>query len=195
VVFHVGSHKGAGWKAVREQVFRSIAEILERSAGETPGVSSPTPGVKEAGSPRYLVLENSAGAGGIIGAKFSELGEIIKAVKDSRLKVCLDTAHAFESGYAINKEEGLKKALDKFEAEIGLERLVAIHANDSKTPFASGVDRHENIGQGYIGEEGFRLITHDPRLASLPFIIETPGFDNRGADRKNLEVLRQLAKD
>jgi len=177
VIFHIGSHKGAGWKAVREQVFRAVAEILKRTKSGD------------------LILENSAGAGGIIGAKFSELGEIVKAVKDPRLKVCLDTAHAFESGYAINKEEGLKKALDKFEAEIGLKRLVAIHANDSKTPFASGVDRHENIGQGYIGEKGFYHITHDPRLASLPFIIETPGFGDRGVDQKNLEVLRRLAAE
>ena len=177
VIFHIGSHKGAGWKAVREQVFRAVAEILKRTKSGD------------------LILENSAGAGGIIGAKFSELGEIVKAVKDPRLKVSLDTAHAFESGYAINKEEGLKKALDKFEAEIGLKRLVAIHANDSKTPFASGVDRHENIGQGYIGEKGFYHITHDPRLASLPFIIETPGFGDRGVDQKNLEVLRRLAAE
>lgn len=174
VIFHIGSHKGAGWKAVREQVIQAIAEILKR-VGEG-----------------ALILENGAGAGGIIGAKFSELGEIVRAVKNPRLKVCLDTAHAFESGYAIHKKEGLEKALGKFEAEVGLESLAAIHANDSKTPFASGIDRHENIGEGYIGTEGFRLITHDARLAPLPFIIETPGFEDRGVDRKNLEVLRRL---
>jgi len=177
MIFHIGSHKGAGWKAVREQVVGAISEILKRTKGGD------------------LILENSAGAGGIIGDKFSELGEIIKAVKNPRLKVCLDTAHAFESGYAIHKKKGLEKALEKFDVEIGLERLAANHANDSKTPFASGLDRHENIGQGYIGEDGFRVIVNHPVFNHLPFIIETPGFENRGVDRKNLEVLKALAAE
>jgi apurinic endonuclease APN1 len=137
-------------------------------------------------------LENSAGAGGIIGARFSELGEIVKTIGDSRLRVCLDTAHAFESGYDIATKKGLDKTLAEFEAEIGLDRLVLIHANDSKTPLGSNVDRHENIGQGHIGIEGFRLITHDPQFLSLPFIIETPGFADRGADRKNIRMLKRL---
>lgn len=174
VVFHVGSHKGKGWGAVKEQVFRAIGEILERV---------------ERGS---LILENSAGAGGIIGAKFSELGEIIKTIGDPRLRICLDTAHAFESGYNIATKKGLDETLTEFDAEIGLDRLVLIHANDSKTPLGSNVDRHENIGQGRIGIEGFRLITHDPRLLSLPFIIETPGFGGRGADKKNIGTLKRL---
>jgi len=89
----------------------------------------------------------------------------------------------------------LEKALEKFDVEIGLERLAAIHANDSKTPFASGLDRHENIGQGYIGEDGFRVIVNHPVFNHLPFIIETPGFENRGVDRKNLEVLKALAAE
>ncbi len=175
VVLHIGSHKGAGWKATKNQVFWAMGEILRRT------------GEKE------LILENSAGAGGIIGARFGQLGEIIKAVKSSRLKACLDTAHAFESGYNLGEVGGLDKALEEFDHEIGLERLVVVHTNDSKTPLSSGVDRHENIGQGYIGESGFRIIVNHPSLKRLPFIIETPGFDKQGVDRKNLEVLRQLA--
>ncbi|NIQ32404.1 MAG: TIM barrel protein, partial [Nitrososphaeria archaeon] len=105
---------------------------------------------------------------------FGQLGEIIKAVKSSRLKACLDTAHAFESGYNLGEVGGLDKALEEFDHEIGLERLVVVHTNDSKTPLSSGVDRHENIGQGYIGESGFRIIVNHPSLKRLPFIIETP---------------------
>jgi deoxyribonuclease-4 len=186
VVFHVGSHKGSGWAAVRDQVFRAVAEILKlTSEGK-----------------RHLILENSAGAGGIIGAKSSELGEIVKAVKDPRLRVCLDTAHAFESGYNIATKKGLDETLEEFDSEIGLDRLVLIHANDSKTSLGSNIDRHENIGEGHIGIKGFRFITHDPRLSSIPFIIETPrprrgstrsaGFSDRESDKRNIETLKRL---
>jgi len=174
VIFHTGSHKGAGWEATKEQVFQAIAEILKRTEEKS------------------LILENSSGAGGIIGARFSELGEIVRAIKDPRIKVCLDTAHAFESGYNIREREGLDKALGEFDAEIGLDRLIVVHANDSKTRLASGHDRHENIGRGYIGESGFKIIINHPTLKDLPFIIETPGFEDRGVDRKNLETLRRL---
>lgn len=237
VVFHIGSHKGRGWKAVRGQVFAAIAEILERTALPTPqprqGNTSevfedPTSEVEELAGLGNLILENRAGAGGIIGARFSELGEIIRAVKNPRIKVCLDTAHAFESGYSLfagnsprrshsldktrklsdtdsaeltaeasemfGRTDSLDETLAEFEKEIGLERLVLIHANDSETPFGSGLDRHENIGEGYIGEDGFRAIVNHPSLKHLPFIIETPGFDDRGIDRKNLEVLRRLVE-
>jgi len=105
----------------------------------------------------------------------------------------LDTAHAFEFGYNLKEKKGLEKSLDEFDREIGLEKLLAVHANDSKTPFLSGLDRHENIGEGSIGLEGFRLIVNHPSLSSLPFIIETPGFARRGPDRKNIEILRDLS--
>ncbi len=179
VVFHLGSHKGRGWKAVREQVFRAVAEILKLTEG----------------SRGYLIPENSAGAGGAIGARFSELGEIIKAVRDPRLRVCFDTAHAFESGYNIATKEGLDEALAEFNSKIGLGRLVLIHANDSKTPLGSNIDRHENIGQGYIGIDGFRFITHHSSLCHLPLIVEAPGFGGRRADGKNIGILRRLSRE
>jgi len=206
VVFHVGSHGGRGWEAVKEQVFRAVEKILERSASLNPGGLAEAPGVS---SGNYLILENSAGAGGIIGARFSELGEIVRVVEDPRLRVCLDTAHAFESGYVLSEGAGpkdlssqpfgskrktsnLDETLEEFDREIGLGRLVLIHANDSKTPLGSNVDRHENIGQGLIGINGFRFIVNHPLLSHLPFIIETPGFGGRGADRENIEALRRL---
>jgi deoxyribonuclease-4 len=185
VVLHVGSHKGRGWRSVREQVFGAVGEVL---------ASVP--------SSQALILENSAGAGGIIGADFSELGEIVKAVDDSRVKVCLDTAHAFESGYALSpvkalvslgKTGSLGETLDRFDKEIGLERLILIHANDSKTPFASGVDRHEDLGKGFIGREGFREIASHPFLKNLPFIIETPRSKGQCADKENISFLKEIS--
>ena len=175
VIFHVGSHKGKGFEAVVEQVVEAINQILLRTEG--------------CGK---LILENSAGAGGIIGAKFSELGEIVKAVNSPRIGVCLDTAHAFESGYDLRTKTGLDKALAEFDQQVGLEKLVCIHANDSKTALGSNRDRHDNIGEGEIGLKGFKNIVNHPDIRELPFIIETPGFDDAGPDRKNIETLRNL---
>lgn len=175
VIFHVGSHKGKGFEAVAPQ----IVEALRRILSETDGGGK-------------LILENSAGAGGIIGGHFEELGVLIKTVGDRRLAVCLDTAHAFESGSDFRTEAGLKKMLAEFDREIGLERLAVIHANDSKTALGSNRDRHENIGEGKIGLEGFRHLLNHPSLHDLPFIIETPGFDQKGPDHDNLKILRSL---
>lgn len=176
-IFHLGSHKGRGLKEVLKQVVDACLEILEKSPREV-----------------FLIFENAAATGGKIGGSFSEIGEIIKAIGSPQIKVCMDTCHAFTSGYAIHEKEGLDSTLSEFDKEIGLERLVAIHANDSKAPLLSGVDRHENIGEGYIGKAGFEVIVNHPKLHNLPFIIEVPGFDQKGPDRKNLEILRSLVK-
>ncbi len=175
VIFHVGSHKGRGFAKAAPQVVEAINQILLRSKGMG-----------------KLILENSAGAGGVIGSKFSELGKIVKAVNNPRVVVCLDTAHAFESGYNLKTKKGLDATLAEFDREVGLEKLVCVHANDSKTPLGSNRDRHENIGEGEIGLEGFRNLLNHPDLKNLPFIIETPGFDKRGPDRKNIEILKSL---
>jgi deoxyribonuclease-4 len=176
VIFHTGSHRGRGFEAVAEQVVEALSQILFQTEGMG-----------------KLILENSAGAGGIIGSKFAEIGFLVKAVNSPRLAVCLDTAHAFESGYDLTNLKGLRETLDEFDKQIGLEKLVAIHANDSKTPLGSNRDRHENIGEGEIGLAGFRGIVNHPALKDLPFVIETPGFDQTGPDRKNIEILERLA--
>ena len=124
----------------------------------------------------WLILENSAGMGGSIGSKFSELAAIMKEVASPRLKVCLDTQHAFATGYQVATPDGLAATLDEFEREVGLANLVAVHANDSKCPLGGGVDRHENIGEGYIGREGFRVILAHPAFRDMPFLLEVPGF-------------------
>lgn len=174
-IFHLGSHKGRGLDEVFTQVINAILKVLKNSPKNI-----------------NLIIENSAGMGGSIGAKFKDIGKIIKTVGAPNLKICLDTQHTFASGYAIHTKEGLEKMLTEFDQKIVLDRLVIIHANDSKTPLASGLDRHENIGEGFIGREGFELILNHKLLANLPFIIETPGFAQTGPDKENIEILRSL---
>ena len=176
VIFHVGSHKGKGFPAVAEQVVEAMRQILLRTEGSG-----------------KLILENSAGAGGVIGAKFGELGKLIKAVNSPRLAVCLDTAHAFESGYDFKTKAGLDSSLKEFDRQVGLEKLSCLHANDSKTSLGSNRDRHANIGEGEIGLAGFKNIVNHPEIKDLPLVIETPGFDENGPDLKNMEILRGLA--
>ena len=175
VIFHIGSHRGAGYEQVFHQVVESVARIVAATPADT-----------------WLVLENSAGMGGAIGSRFDELGRIIREAGSPRVRVCLDTQHAFAAGYDLKTKDGLEAALAEFEARVGLDRLVAVHANDSKCPLAGGVDRHQNIGEGHIGLDGFENILSHPAFADVPFLIETPGFDNQGPDRRNVEILKTV---
>src|SRR4030042_1491349 len=143
----------------------------------------------------WLILENSAGMGGSIGAGFGELGAVMRELADARIKVCLDTQHAFAMGYDVASAGGLQAALAEFEREIGLEKLVAVHANDSKVPLGGGRDRHENIGEGAIGREGFRVIMAHPAFRELPFILEIPGLHNLGPDKENLDILKGIREE
>ncbi|MDP2735066.1 MAG: deoxyribonuclease IV, partial [bacterium] len=120
---------------------------------------------------------------------FAEIGTVVKALNSPRVAVCLDTAHAFESGYDFRTRKGLDQALKEFDRHIGLEKLVGIHANDSKTALGSNRDRHENIGKGEIGMAGFKNIVNHPDLKDLPFIIETPP----GSDSDDIATLRSIA--
>jgi len=107
--------------------------------------------------------------------------------------VCLDTAHVFEAGYDVSTEAGLIETLDLFDRLVGLERLAAVHVNDSKTALGSNVDRHENIGFGQLGDEAIGRILRHPAMAGLPFLLEVPGMTKEGPDRPNIEALRRLA--
>ncbi len=176
-IFHVGSHKGAGFATVLPQITAAVEEILAESPQES-----------------WLILENSAGMGGSIGSDFAELGAIIGSVGDDRLKVCLDTCHTLAAGYEIRTPDGLDATMAEFDREVGLERLVAVHANDSKVDLRGGKDRHENIGQGFIGAEGFSTIIRHPAFANLPLLLEVPGFDKNGPDRQNVDLLRELRR-
>ncbi len=128
-----------------------------------------------------------------MGVDFDELGAMIAAADDHpRLGICLDTAHLFESGVDLRTAAGLAEALTRLDAACGLDRLGMLHLNDSKTPIGSSRDRHENIGDGEIGLEGFRAIMTSPVLADLPGILEVPGFDGEGPDALNVQRLRDL---
>jgi len=177
-IVHAGSHKGAGFEAILERVAGAVRRVLAATPRDS-----------------WLILENSAGMGGSVGAHFSELGTIIREVGDPRVKVCLDTQHAFAMGYDLTSEDGLAATVAKFEREIGLDRLVACHANDSKVPLGGVRDRHENIGEGHIGREGFRRVMSHPAFAKIPLILEVPGFDNTGPDKQNLDILKEIRRE
>lgn len=175
VIFHVGSHKGLGFDAVLPQIAAAMREVLAESLPDV-----------------FLCIENNAGAGNSIGSSFAEIGAIRDAVGDDRVRVCLDTCHAFSAGYDLTDEESLAEAMAEFEREVGAGSLVAVHANDSKTPLGSGRDRHENLGWGTIGIAGFRnLIAHEA-FRDTTWLLEVPGYEGAGPDALNLRVLKAL---
>ena len=175
VIFHPGSHQGVGYEGIFPQAVASIQRVLENSP-EGP----------------YLCLENMAGMGQHIGAKFAELGGILKEVNDPRLRVCLDTQHSFAAGYDLTTPDGVEAMIAEFDEAIGLDSLAAVHANDSKQLCGSGVDRHDNIGEGFIGEDGFQAIMGNPAFRDVPFFLEVPGFEGKGPDQRNVEILKSI---
>jgi len=177
-IFHLGSHRGAGFEATLPQVVSAMRSILEGSPGDT-----------------WLILENSAGMGGSVGSRFSELGTIMREAVSPRVKVCFDTQHAFAAGYDVAKAQGLEATLAELDEQVGLANLVAVHANDSKIPLGGGVDRHENIGEGLIGREGFKVIMGHPAFQEVPFLLEVPGFEKKGPDKENVDILRRIRRE
>ena len=175
VVLHSGSHLGRGFEAVLPEVVSALARIFDE-APEGP----------------LLALETAAGQQGPIGGNFGELGAILDASGSPRLRVCLDTCHAFAAGYDIATPEGMADTLEEFEREIGLDLLAVIHANDSKQELGSGRDRHENIGDGHIGYEGFRTILAEPAFAGRALLLEVPGIEGDGPDLENVRRLKRL---
>lgn len=175
-IFHVGSHLGAGFEAVLPQVCQRIRSAMEAS----PNASK-------------VILETNAGQGNCLGRTFAELGAIIRGLdNDPRLAVCIDTCHVFAMGYDIAHREGCELAMEEFDREIGLGRLAAVHANDSKVPLGGIRDRHENIGDGEIGREGFRTLMSHPAFRQVPFLLEVPGIDGKGPDAENVRRLKAI---
>ena len=175
VVTHLGSHKGAGIDAVMDNLVAALLDVVAD--------------VKTS----RLLLEDSAGAGGNVGNSIDELAKIFEAVgRDPRIGFCLDTAHLFASGYDVRTPEGWNALITEFDTKIGLDRLGCIHLNDSKVDLDSKRDRHENIGQGFIGEDGFKVIVNHPRLKDMVGILEVPGIEHHGPDKPNLDKLRAL---
>jgi deoxyribonuclease IV len=176
VIFHTGSHKGAGFEARLPGILEHLRRVLERANPST----------------ARLLIENNAGLGGCVGARFEEIARMLNDLGDPRVSVCFDTCHAFASGYDERTPAEVSKTLDELDRVVGLAHVDVIHCNDSVTGLGSNRDRHANIGAGEIGEEGFRALLHEPRLARLPFILEGPGAGG-GPDAEQVEVLKRLA--
>lgn len=177
LIFHPGSAGQSTYEEAMKRFLKALEDVLDGYNGKC-----------------KLLLEVCAGQGQTIGSRFSQFHEVLSAFgNDKRLGVCWDTCHLFNAGYDVASAEGLKRTLDEFEKEVGFQWLYAIHANDSKNPLGARKDRHENIGKGHIGEAGFRRMLHQTQLRSLPWILEVPGFDNQGPDKKNINILKRLS--
>ncbi len=178
--FHPGSHGGRGEKEGIKIIAESINIAFEKTKG--PKV--------------FGMLELTAGQGTAIGYRFEHIAEIIEAVEEKeRLAVCIDTAHIFAAGYDFRSKESYEKVITEFDEVIGLEKLKCFHINDSKKELGSRVDRHEHIGKGFIGLEGFANIMNDERLVDVPKILETPKGKEQKEDLMNLRVLKNLIRD
>jgi len=181
LVLHPGSHTGSGEAAGLARV----AGALDRLHRERPGQRS------------RIFLETTAGAGATLGGRLEHLKHLVETCEaGDRLGIAIDTCHLFVAGYDLRTQSAVDETLGKIDEAVGLRRVGVVHANDAKGGLGSGRDRHEHIGRGKIGREGFRAIVNHPALAALPFILETPKRDaqNREMDPVNLGVLRRLAK-
>jgi len=175
VVFHVGSHQGAGFEVSLKRVVPALRKALKRCSETT-----------------WLLIENTAGTGDTIGRSIDELAALYDALDaHQRLGICLDSCHLYASGYDVTKREELDRLLGEVDQRIGLERLRALHVNDSKTPLGSNRDRHDNIGEGLIGEELGVFLSH-PKLQALPAYLEVPGTDGHGPDAEQVRKLKEL---
>ena len=178
LVTHLGHHRGAGSDAGEERIIAAINRALADEEGE---------------GDVMLLLENTAGKKNSMGAEIAELARIREGV-DARERIgfCFDTCHAFAAGYDLRTADAVDAVFGEFEDLVGLEHLRVIHLNDSKGELGGGLDRHEHIGLGAIGEVGFRHILRHPTIRSLPLICETP-VDERRDDAGNIAKVRELA--
>jgi deoxyribonuclease-4 len=174
VVFHVGSHLGSGFEAALERVVPALATALQRCSETT-----------------WLCMENCAGTGGTIGRSLEELAALYDALDHHpRLGVCLDSCHLFASGYDVTDPVGMDNVVKEVDRLIGLDRLRCLHVNDSKTPLGSNRDRHDNIGDGLMGEKLGVFLAH-PKLQDLPALLEVPGAGH-GPDAEQVQKLKKL---
>jgi deoxyribonuclease IV len=175
VVFHVGSHLGSGFEAGLERVLPAMEVLLEHCSDET-----------------WLLMENSAGAGGTIGRSIEELATIHERLGGHpRLGICLDSCHLWVSGVDVTDPVALDACLDELDSAIGLERLRALHINDAAAPLGSNRDRHANVLEGELGER-LGLFLANPRLQELPAVLETAGPENRGPDANEIRKTKEL---
>lgn len=176
VVVHVGSHKGAGWESCSETVVRNIAKILDKTHSDS-----------------VFLIENAAGQNGKVGSDLREIRFMLDRLQaGKRVGVCIDSCHAFASGYSLIPMEGEKLLYDWID-ELHLQSdIKVLHVNDSKDPYLSRRDRHENLGGGTIGNESLKAFVNHQIFAGLPMILEVPGVDNQGPDIENVSRLKKL---
>jgi deoxyribonuclease-4 len=175
VIFHVGSHLGAGVEVGLDRATKALARILERHVGDT-----------------WLCMENSAGTGGTIGRSLEELTTLLdRADRHPRLGVCLDSCHLWASGYDVTKPKAVDELVRSVDAGIGLDRLRALHVNDSATPLGSNRDRHANMLEGLMGENLGAFLAH-PAFQELSCYLEVPGENRSGPNAAEIQKLREL---
>lgn len=180
-VKYVMTHLGSANDLPRNQAIKKVTEGITKILNSYNGSA-------------LFLIENSAGSGNIIGDQFEEISQIINGIPRSARDVCgvcLDTCHAFASGYDLRNKKAVDETLEKFDKIIGLNYLKLIHANDSKTDLGKRVDRHEHIGLGKIGLEGFRVLVNHPKLKNINMIVETPD-DEKGSQESDLKILKRL---
>jgi deoxyribonuclease IV len=178
VVLHAGARKGEPHGPSVKRAGKVIKEALD-SSGRCP-----------------ILLENTAGTNGPLGKNFDELAELIDAAGGGkRLGTCLDCCHLFAAGFDISSPDALAAVAEEHDAKLGAERLRCIHVNDSKVPFGANRDHHANLGDGELGRKGLRVFLSDPRFEELPALIETPGPDGRGPDRKEVRAAKRLRRE
>lgn len=180
LVFHPGSHMGAGEEEGLRQIARALDEVLEKGKDFK----------------LELLVETTAGQGTQLGYRFEQLSQLLSYMEQPRrLGICLDTSHIYAAGYDISTEDGYRTTWEEFERLIGISKLGVIHLNDSKSALGSHVDRHQHIGKGHLGLNAFSRLLNDPRFKDIPMILETPkGVDCNGEDMDvvNLHTLREL---
>ena len=175
VVFHVGSHLGSGFESGLARVVPALEQVLELTSDET-----------------WLLIENSAGAGGTIGRSIAEIATLHERLdRHPRLGVCLDSCHLYVSGIDVTDPAALDATLDELDRSIGLDRLRALHVNDSAAPVGSNRDRHANIGEGVLGER-LGVFLGNARLQALPALLETAGPDNKGPDANEVRKAKEI---
>ncbi len=178
LVFHPGSHVGSGAEPGMKRIAKNMNRVLEQVADNAV----------------TLCLEATAGTGDNLGRSFEELAEILDLIDDAdHVGVCLDTCHIFAAGYGLSEAADYRQTMKDFARVIGFGKLRIVHVNDSKTEQGSHRDRHEHIGKGFIGMDGFHHLVNDSRLRKVPLLLETPKSNNLSEDVENLKLLRRLA--